>query len=98
MKIVLNFSLSILLLYIIFRVINVTTLLNILSEIKYPYLLLAIVFQLFSTLVASCRWYMIMKLPQFKEPHQFFIKSYLKDTFFNQVCPSSIGGDAVRVH
>jgi glycosyltransferase 2 family protein len=97
MKIVLKFGISIVLLYVIFRVINISTLLNILSEIKYPYLLLAIIFQFLSNLVASCRWYLIMKLLKFNEQLSFFIKSYFKGTFFNQALPSSIGGDAIRV-
>jgi uncharacterized membrane protein YbhN (UPF0104 family) len=97
MKIVLKLSISIVLFYVIFRVININTLLRMLSEIKYPYLLLAMLFQFFSNLVASCRWYMIMKLLEFNEQLSFFIKSYFKGTFFNQALPSSIGGDAIRV-
>lgn len=97
MKIVLKLGVSMVLLYVIFRVIDISALLDILSDIQYPYLLLAIVFQLLSNLVASCRWYLIMKLLKFKELLSFFIKSYFKGTFFNQALPSSIGGDAIRV-
>lgn len=97
MKIVLKLGISIVLLYVIFRVIEPGTLLNILSKIQYPYLLLAIVFQFLSNLVAAYRWYLIMKLLEFKEPLCFFIKSYFKGSFFNQALPSSIGGDAIRI-
>ncbi len=97
MKIILKTGISLALLYIIFRLININILLRILSDIQYPYLLLAILFQLASNLVASCRWYLIMRLLDFQETLSFFIKSYFKGTFFNQALPSSIGGDALRV-
>lgn len=97
MKIILKTGISLALLYVIFRLINVNTLLRILSDIQYPYLLLAILFQLSSNLVASCRWYLIMRLLDFQETLSFFMKCYFKGTFFNQALPSSIGGDAFRV-
>lgn len=97
MKIVLKTGISMVLLYLIYRLINVNILLTVLSDLQYPYLVLAIVFQVSSNLVASCRWYLIMRLLDFKETLVFFIKSYFKGTFFNQALPSSIGGDALRV-
>lgn len=97
MKILLKSGISMVLLYLIYRLINVNLLLTVLSDIQYPYLILAIVFQVCSNLIASCRWFLIMRLLDFKESLVFFIKSSFKGTFFNQALPSSIGGDALRV-
>ncbi|MFW5990429.1 MAG: lysylphosphatidylglycerol synthase transmembrane domain-containing protein, partial [Campylobacterales bacterium] len=61
------------------------------------FLLLAIVFQFLSTLLASYRWNIIMNILGFKERFIFYFKSYFKGSFFNQLLPSNIGGDAVRL-
>ena len=53
--------------------------------------------QLISTYLAAYRWFKISQLLVFKEKLSFYVQSYFKGTFFNQVLPSSIGGDAVRI-
>ena len=58
---------------------------------------IALVFQMASTYLAAYRWFKISKLIIFKERLSFYVQSYFKGTFFNQVLPSSIGGDAVRI-
>lgn len=57
----------------------------------------AIVFQLLSQLVAAYRWSLIMGIMSFKHSFMFYLKSYFKGSMFNQVLPTSIGGDALRV-
>lgn len=97
MKNLIKLIITIIILYIILRVINTDKLLSILYDIKIPFLLLAILFQFLSNLVASFRWNLIMTSLDFKEKLAVYIKSYFKGTFFNQALPSSIGGDAIRV-
>lgn len=60
-------------------------------------LLLALGFQLLSQSIASFRWYLIMRYLRFKHAFTFYFKSYFKGSMFNQVLPTSIGGDAYRV-
>lgn len=60
-------------------------------------ILLAIVLQFLSTLVAAFRWNLIMKILGFKESFYFYFRSYFKGSFFNQLLPSNIGGDAIRI-
>jgi len=60
-------------------------------------ILLAVVLQFLSTLVAAFRWNLIMKILGFKESFYFYFRSYFKGSFFNQLLPSNIGGDAVRI-
>jgi uncharacterized protein (TIRG00374 family) len=63
-----------------------------------PWLLLpALLLQIASFLLAAFRWHMIMRALQFDAGLPFFVRSYLKGTFFNQALPTSIGGDALRV-
>ena len=53
---------------------------------------------LLGTFIAVYRWYIIMNELDFpKTPFSFYFKSYFKGIFFNQLLPSSIGGDAVKV-
>ncbi len=67
------------------------------SNANHIYLFLALIFQFMSTLLASYRWYFIMQIIDFKEDFGFYFKSYFKGSFFNQLLPSNIGGDAIRI-
>ncbi len=59
-------------------------------------LILALVFQILSQSVAAFRWHLIMDVLKFELPFSFFLKSYFKGSLFNQVLPTSVGGDAYR--
>jgi len=61
------------------------------------WIFLAVLLQMASTYLAAYRWFKISKLIVFREKLSFYVQSYFKGTFFNQVLPSSIGGDAVRI-
>lgn len=58
---------------------------------------LALLFLIVSQLVAAYRWSLIMGLLSYQHSLVFYIKSYFKGAMFNQVLPTSIGGDAYRV-
>ncbi len=57
----------------------------------------AVLFQLLSQLVAAYRWGLIMHILNFRHPFMFYLKSYFKASLFNQILPTSIGGDAYRI-
>lgn len=57
----------------------------------------ALIMQLLSQTVAAYRWYLIMDFMKFPFAFGFYFKSYFKGSLFNQVLPTSIGGDAYRV-
>ncbi len=97
MKTLIKLIVTIVFLFIIFKFTDIDTLKNTIINIKYPFLLLAIICQLMSNLIASLRWSLIMSALDFKENVLFYVKSYFKGAFFNQALPSSIGGDAVRI-
>lgn len=94
---ILKLVITIAIFYFIFQYIDFEHLIAILAKSHGGLILIAFLMQLASTYLAAYRWRLIMKLLVFKEPVSFYVKSYFKGTFFNQVLPGSIGGDAVRI-
>jgi len=76
---------------------NITTLWHSILGANLGLLAAALLMQLLSQTVASYRWYLIMEMLKFKHPFSFYFKSYFKGSLFNQVLPTSIGGDAYRI-
>lgn len=67
------------------------------SGIAWPALMLALGLQLASTLTAAWRWRLIQTWLGDPPDTAFYLKSYFKGALFNQLLPTSIGGDAYRV-
>ncbi len=95
--VVLRLLVTLLILWLIFRSIDIVSVLSVIKQVNLPLLGLAILFQLLSTLLAGYRWYLVMHQLQFGKHAGFYIRSYFKGSFFNQGLPTSIGGDAIRV-
>lgn len=70
---------------------------NVLKKADVGMMVAAFALQMTSTVMAAYRWYLIMRLLVFRESFGFYLRSYFKGSFFNQVLPGSIGGDAVRI-
>ncbi|WP_228767039.1 MULTISPECIES: lysylphosphatidylglycerol synthase transmembrane domain-containing protein [Thiomicrorhabdus] len=60
-------------------------------------LLAALAFQILSQTVAAYRWSLIMGILKFDHPFSFYFRSYFKGSLFNQMLPTSVGGDAYRI-
>lgn len=88
---------TLVILVLIFRHIETENVKAIILKADIKLLLLAVAFQLFSTLLAGYRWGRVMHELKFGNATSFYIRSYFKGSFFNQGLPTSIGGDAVRV-
>lgn len=84
-------------LVLIFRNIEFSNVKDIILDANINLLVLAVLFQLLSTLLAGYRWGQVMKKLDFGQRSDFYMRSYFKGSFFNQGLPTSIGGDAVRV-
>lgn len=97
LKTFLKILVSLVLLGAMFWLAGPKSILESISEARPIYLLPAFILILSSTLVAAYRWFTVMRILDFKGSLVFYIKSYFKGVFFNQLLPSSIGGDAVRV-
>ncbi len=63
-----------------------------------PFMLFAAFALIFAgTVLAAYRWFKVMSVLDFRGGFGFYLKSYFMGVFFNQLLPSSIGGDAYRV-
>jgi len=97
MKLLLKLGITALCFVLIFRSIGVYDLGRVIRQVDPWYLLPALIFNLLATVTASYRWYLVMQALDFGHGPAFYFKSYLKAAYFNQVLPTSIGGDAFRV-
>jgi len=57
----------------------------------------ALLVQILSQTIAAYRWSLIMGALKFNHPFGFYFRSYFKGSLFNQILPTSIGGDAYRI-
>lgn len=96
-KLIIKILITVAILFIIARHIDLASVLNVVRGMQPKYLLLALFMQLLSAALASYRWYLIMRRLKFGQGPLFYLKSYLKGSFFNQALPGGIGGDAYRV-
>jgi glycosyltransferase 2 family protein len=96
MNLLIKIIISFLFLGIIFYHFDIKKVSQSLVSIEITFFIFAIVFQFISTIVASYRWFLLMEIIHYQQNYLFFLKSYLKATFFNQALPTSIGGDAMR--
>jgi uncharacterized protein (TIRG00374 family) len=97
LKLIVKILITLAILFVIARNIDLAAVLNVVRGMQTKYLLLALLMQLLSAAIASYRWYLIMQRLSFKQGPMFFLQSYLKGSFFNQALPGGIGGDAYRV-
>ena len=97
MKNIIKLIITIAIFYFLFRNIDFVEFRNMIFASHGGWILVALIMQLTSTYLAAYRWFKISQLLVFKEKLSFYVQSYFKGTFFNQVLPSSIGGDAVRI-
>ena len=97
MKNIIKLIITIAIFYFLFRNIDFVEFRNMILASHGGWIVVALIMQLTSTYLAAYRWFKISQLLVFKEKLSFYVQSYFKGTFFNQVLPSSIGGDAVRI-
>ena len=97
MKNIIKLIITIAIFYFLFRNIDFVEFSKLLFNSHGGWIAVALLMQLTSTYLSAYRWFKISQLLVFKEKLSFYVQSYFKGTFFNQVLPSSIGGDAVRI-
>ena len=86
-----------LLLFLIIRHVDPARTWQAVSQVTPASILLAMLLQLASNVVATYRWSLIMARIGFRHPFPFYLRSFFKGTFFNQGLPTSIGGDGIRI-
>lgn len=75
---------------------NFNDFINILSNIKMIYLASAIAMHVAGIWLSTYRWQILLKTQNIIIPQGFLISSFLIGSFFNNILPTSIGGDIFR--
>ena len=96
-KLTIKILITIAILAVIAYKIDLSTVFEVVRNMSPQFLIYALALQLMSASLASYRWYLIMRRLQFGQGPMFYLKSYLKGSFFNQALPGGIGGDAYRI-
>ena len=87
------------LLYWLFRTqdIKLADFLATVRSASLPWLALALLLQLTVVVVGTWRWRLLLTAQHVDLPFRTLLNSYLVATFFNQILPSNVGGDVVRI-
>jgi len=91
-------GLSAALLFWILRNLDISTILLHLKGANWFWLGIAFAMFFLGYLITALRWRMLLRAQGISAPLGFLIKSFMVGIFFNNLLPSTIGGDAVRVY
>ena len=97
-KILAKFAISLVLIWLVFRSINLTGVLKDLSLVKIPVMLGAILVFFLQIVVLALRWTIVTGILGRRLTSTTAIRITFISQFLNQVLPSTVGGDAVRIY
>ncbi len=69
-----------------------------LQAAHFPTLLLAFSLHFLGCFISVVRWRLLLQAQHIIIPLPFLLKSYMVAIFFNNLLPSTIGGDVIRIH
>ena len=90
-------SVSIILLVVLFKKIDMAQLWATARLASLPWLVAAVAVSTASTVIASWRWNLLLKTQQVEITLPSLLGTFLISTYFNNFLPSNIGGDVVRI-
>ncbi len=93
----LRIAVSALLLFIVYRKVDIGALLETFAGANPLYLFLLFAILYLNTVISAWKWSMLLKADGIRLPLIKLVNSYLIGTFMNLFLPSNIGGDAYRV-
>jgi glycosyltransferase 2 family protein len=94
---VLKIAVSIILLVVLFRQIDVARLWETVRQASLTWLLVALGIYSVNLLVSTWRWHLLLHAQQVVIRRRSLLGSFLVATFFNNFLPSNIGGDVIRI-
>jgi glycosyltransferase 2 family protein len=94
---VLKLSVSIILLVVLFRQIDVARLWETVRRASVFWLVVALGIYAVNLLVSTWRWHLLLHAQQVAIRRRSLLGSFLVATFFNNFLPSNIGGDVIRI-
>jgi uncharacterized membrane protein YbhN (UPF0104 family) len=92
-----KFSVSIILLVVLFTRIDVAELWRTARLASVPWLLVAILVYAVSTAGAVWRWHLLLEAQRIDVTFRSVLGTFLVATYFNNFLPSNIGGDVIRI-
>lgn len=97
MKFLLKFLISIGLIYFLLSFLDLNEITNNIKDINLLAIIIAFVISFLQMLILSYRWYLTLSLLGVNLNAYSLIKYYWSGLFFNQLMPSSFGGDVIKV-
>lgn len=94
---VLKISVSIILLVVLFRQIDVARLWAPVRRASIAWLIVALGIYAVNLVVSTWRWHLLLHAQQVAIRRRSLLGSFLVATFFNNFLPSNIGGDVIRI-
>ena len=96
-SVLVRLTITLLIFWLVFSNVEISDVMAGILQADILLVIMALLFQLLSILLASYRWKTVMHRLGFGGQFVFYLRSYFKGSFFNQGLPTSIGGDALRV-
>jgi uncharacterized membrane protein YbhN (UPF0104 family) len=93
----LKISVSLVLLVVLFRQIDVASLWTTVRRASIPWLLVALAIYSVNVLASTWRWHLLLEAQQVPVRRRSLLGSFLVALFFNNFLPSNIGGDVIRI-
>jgi uncharacterized protein (TIRG00374 family) len=93
----LRIVIAIFLLYYLLRKIDWDTSLKVLKNINLYYTFLAFLFFLLFVIISNIRWKMLLSAIKINYSFSYLLKVYFASLFFNNILPTTIGGDVIRI-
>ncbi len=95
---VIKLSISAALIYWILRGTELEEIWSAMNAANWPLVFVAFLLHCVGFYISALRWRLLLKTQGVKSSIPFLIQSYLVSGFFNNLLPSIVGGDAVRVY
>jgi uncharacterized protein (TIRG00374 family) len=89
---------SFLLLFFLFRFVNQREMAELLKNIRWPYLIGYFTLNFFDRLIMAYKWKILLEAKEISCSWKRIIIVYFKGTFWGNLFPTSLGGDAVRAY
>ena len=95
---ILKVSISLALIVFLAKNVNFVEIIELLTSIKVNYIFAAILVLMVQILIANIRWMIVLNALNFSFLYAKLLQYFWIGIFFNQMLPSSIGGDAARIY
>ena len=95
---VLRVAISLLLMFLLYRRVDLAEVRTIFTETRLPLVLLLFAMLLLNTVISAFKWQLLLRADGIRIPLRSLVSSYLVGSFFNIFLPSNIGGDAYRIY